>query len=553
MALTSWLNQFRISTRILLLSILITFGFSLIVAWMYPTIKKKIYNAHLSKSQYAVETAWGVLDAYAQQAKNNILTVEEAKKQALNSIKNLRYHQEAYFWINDLEPKMIMHPINKELDGKNLSDYKDPHGKRLFIAFVDEVRRNGAGFVSYFWPKPGEKKPVSKISYVKGFPEWGWIIGTGIYTTDVDKDINDFFFITLFTLLILASGGVTLGFFMARYINRSLSGVISGISKGAEQVAAASVQVSSASRSLAEGASKQASGLEETSSSMEEMASMTKRNADNSNQANTLMKDTRQVVDEANKSMKELTESMQGISTASEETGKIIKTIDEIAFQTNLLALNAAVEAARAGEAGAGFAVVADEVRNLAMRAADAAKNTANLLEDTVKKVKSGSDIVAKTNEAFEKVSAGARKVAELVGEISAASFDQAQGIEQINKAVSEMDRVVQANAANAEQSASTSQEMNAQAEQLKGYIQELKTVTGDGNQVIISSRRVLLTNQGSRSRSLTFNRSVVSNTPKALPNPIHRGLGNRSKVEKRKDVRPERIIPLKEGEFKEF
>ncbi|MHB8842727.1 MAG: methyl-accepting chemotaxis protein, partial [Candidatus Aquicultor sp.] len=263
---------------------------------------------------------------------------------------------------------------------------------------------------------------------------------------------------------------ITLGFFFSRSITRPICSVADGLNEGAEQVASASSQVASASQSLAEGASEQAAGLEETSSSMEEMASMTRQNADNANQANTLMKDTGQVVNEANQSMKELTESMKGISSAGEETSKIVKTIDEIAFQTNLLALNAAVEAARAGEAGAGFAVVADEVRNLSMRAAEAAKNTANLIEDTVKKVKSGSDIVLKTNDAFERVSIGARKAAGLVGEIAAASNEQARGIEQINKAVMEMDRVIQKNASSAEESASASEEMNAQAEHMKQF-----------------------------------------------------------------------------------
>ena len=209
---------------------------------------------------------------------------------------------------------------------------------------------------------------------------------------------------------------VAIGIFLTRSITKPVNRVIEGLSEGAEQVASASSQVSSASQSLAEGASEQAAGLEETSSSIEEMASMTKQNADNANQANTLMTETSQVVNEANHAMVELTGSMKEITTASEETAKIIKTIDEIAFQTNLLALNAAVEAARAGEAGAGFAVVADEVRNLAMRASDAAKNTANLIEGSVKKIKNGSDIVTKTNEAFAKVATGAKKVGELVG-----------------------------------------------------------------------------------------------------------------------------------------
>jgi methyl-accepting chemotaxis protein len=181
--------------------------------------------------------------------------------------------------------------------------------------------------------------------------------------------------------------------------------------------------------------------------------------------------------------MEKLTISMKDISEASEETQKIVKTIDEIAFQTNLLALNAAVEAARAGEAGAGFAVVADEVRNLAMRAADAAKNTSGMIEGTVKKIKDGSDLVTTTNEAFTEVATSASKVGELVGEIAAASNEQAQGIEQVNRAVAEMDKVTQQNAANAEESAGASEEMRGQAEQMKDVIAELLVlVSGTSN-----------------------------------------------------------------------
>ncbi len=269
------------------------------------------------------------------------------------------------------------------------------------------------------------------------------------------------------------------GYFITRNINKALKRIIDGLTEGAEQVSSASGQVSSASQSLAEGASEQAASIEESSSSLEEMSSMTKQNADNANQANTLMVETKQVVGTANDSMARLTESMREISKASEDTSKIIKTIDEIAFQTNLLALNAAVEAARAGEAGAGFAVVADEVRNLAMRASEAAKNTADLIEGTVKKVKDGSELVERTNEAFQQVAVSSTKVGQLVGEIAASSNEQAQGIEQINKAVTEMDKVTQQNAANAEESASASEEMNAQAEQMKGMVDELVAMVG--------------------------------------------------------------------------
>ena len=267
--------------------------------------------------------------------------------------------------------------------------------------------------------------------------------------------------------------------YFARGITLPIGKATAELTEASTQVAAASSQVASASQSLAEGASEQASALEETSSSLEEMSSMTKQNAGNASQADSLMKQANSVVKRANESMAELTRSMGDISAASMETSKIIKTIDEIAFQTNLLALNAAVEAARAGEAGAGFAVVAEEVRNLAMRAAEAAKNTSALIETTVIKIKDGSNLVSKTNEAFLEVAASASKVGELVGEISAASNEQAQGIDQITKAVAEMDKVTQETAAHAEESASASEEMNAQAEQMKHVTAELMNIIG--------------------------------------------------------------------------
>ncbi len=273
--------------------------------------------------------------------------------------------------------------------------------------------------------------------------------------------------------------GLCLAFFIARGIVRVLSRISDELDQGAAQVAAASGQISSASQSLAEGASRQATSLEETSSALEEMASMTRMNAQNAGNAHSLTQASLASVNDAMTAMKELTRSMDEITRASEDTSKIIKTIDEIAFQTNLLALNAAVEAARAGEAGAGFAVVADEVRNLAMRAANAAKDTSALIEDTTQKVGKGAVLVDETNTAFDKVRKNSGKVAELMAEISSASNEQSQGIDQVTIAVSEMDKVTQQNSANSEESASASEEMNGQAEQMKSIVGQLLRIVG--------------------------------------------------------------------------
>ncbi len=272
---------------------------------------------------------------------------------------------------------------------------------------------------------------------------------------------------------------VVIALMISRGIIRPISQAIEGLVESSVQVASASGQISTASQALAEGASEQASSIEESSSSLEEMASMTRQNADNAKLADGLLKKAGREAGQAKESMAELIVSMAEISKASQDTSKIVKTIDEIAFQTNLLALNAAVEAARAGEAGAGFAVVANEVRTLALRATEAAKNTAGLIEVTVKRVKEGVERVEKTNEAFAQVADGTIKGGELVAEIAAASGEQAQGITQINRAVAEMDKVVQQTASSAEESASASEELTAQADQMKGYLDDLALLVG--------------------------------------------------------------------------
>ncbi len=263
---------------------------------------------------------------------------------------------------------------------------------------------------------------------------------------------------------------------------RQLRGVAANLAEGAEQITSASSQVASSSQTLAQGASEQAASLEETSSSSEEITSMTRKNAENSQTAAGVMAEVDQRVAEGNRTLEGMVHSMQEITGSSDKISKIIKVIDEIAFQTNILALNAAVEAARAGEAGMGFAVVADEVRSLAQRSAQAAKDTASLIEESIAKSNEGSQRLGHVAQVIRAITESAAKVKTLVDEVNLGSQEQARGIEHISKSIAEMDRVTQANAASAEQSASASEEMSAQAEALQNVARELRSLVGGGD-----------------------------------------------------------------------
>lgn len=363
------------------------------------------------------------------------------------------------------------------------------------------------------------------------------------------KNFNEGRDATLRLSIVLSIIGCIMAFMIAFFITRSVTGplskIIAGVTDGAEQVSAAAGQVSSSSQQLAEGTSHQASSLEETSSSLEEMSSMTKQNADNANQAKAMMGEAGKIVEKVNRHMKDMAGAVSEITRSSEETGKIIKTIDEIAFQTNLLALNAAVEAARAGEAGAGFAVVADEVRNLAMRAADAAKNTSNLIENTIGAVRKGNELTNATQEAFRENAAISQKISQLVDEIASASVEQAQGVSQVGRSVTEMDKITQQAAANAEESAAAAEELNAQAEQMKNYVAALVKMVGSHN----GNGNTL---QGSS--AAIRNLHLVTHKTPTLPGRKSGGrlLAGVNRVGT-KEIRPDQIIPMGEEEFADF
>jgi len=272
---------------------------------------------------------------------------------------------------------------------------------------------------------------------------------------------------------------------IAEALNQAVTNLDQGLQQvfvGAEEVASASAQISSGSQSMAQGANEQASALEEVSSSLQEMASMTRQNVATAKEAKNLTEGTRIAASNGVESMNRLSSAIGLIKSSSDDTAKIVKTIDEIAFQTNLLALNAAVEAARAGDAGKGFAVVAEEVRNLAMRSAEAAKNTAILIEGAVKNADNGVSLNEDVLKNLQEINGQIDKVGEMMAEIVAASEQQSQGIDQINTAIEQMNHVTQQNAANSEESASAAEELSSQAEAMRNMVASYKLTTEQGS-----------------------------------------------------------------------
>ncbi len=358
-------------------------------------------------------------------------------------------------------------PEFDELDREGLAPEKEDWNLAKEAARIDTVEIGEEGYFRGVLPLYGGSKYVGAVAAL--YPQSITRQNTLEMTKLLGLVSLGCLILTLPIILVVVNS-------IVKPINRTIGGLVAS----AERVALAAEEISRESRQLADGSSDQAASLEETSASLEEMTTMTKANAESAAEAEQITRRSGQSLVRVRQAMTDLVDSMAQISASGEEIGKVVKSIDEIAFQTNLLALNAAVEAARAGETGAGFAVVADEVRQLALRAAEAAGNTQRLVEETVARITQGADLVDKTRSEFEGLAGGAAKVNTLVQQIASASQQQAEGVDQISRAVVQVDGITQTNVDIAEKTAGAAAEMSFESEQMRANVDTVVRLIGD-------------------------------------------------------------------------
>ncbi len=471
-------------------------------------------------TRQAVQTAHSVLEWAHEQERSGALTREQAQRQAIDTIKRMRYSGDEYFWLQDTHPRMVMHPIKPELDGKDLSEIKDPNGLPLFKAFVQATRDKGDGAVNYLWPKPGKDEPQPKLSYVKAFAPWGWIIGSGVYT----DDLRSLLWSRVFKLLPVMAAAAALLFFILHSLAHSIThrikravdlaeSIASGnvqegvrfrvndeigslmlslkhmcdalnttmgqVRHSADSMSTASSEIASGSQDLSTRTEQTAARLQQTSSSLDALTTRVHQNSESSLTANQLADSARSAATRGSDVVAQVVTTMNEINHSAQKITDIIAVIDGIAFQTNILALNAAVEAARAGEQGRGFAVVASEVRALAQRSANAAKEIKSLILDSTERVETGAKLVQDTGTVMHDILDSVQRVTDIIGEISASAHDQASGIGSVNQAVNQLDSMTQQNAALVEQSAAAAASLQEQARTLTEVVRRFQLLDG--------------------------------------------------------------------------
>ncbi|URI11297.1 methyl-accepting chemotaxis protein [Aquincola tertiaricarbonis] len=513
------LNRMNLSRRLLLLvgaAVAAVVVLSLGLLW---TERNQMLDERRQAVRQHVEIAHALVQHLQAQVGNG-LSEADAKAAALAALKALRYNGQEYFWVNDMTPRMVMHAARRQLDGKDLSDTKDPTGKRVFVEFVQAARQPEGGYVDYLWPKPGQDQPVPKVSYVKAFEPWGWVIGTGVYVDTVDAAMLRRAASSAVGALLAGALLVGLGLLIRRSLLNELGGepsqavditrqiaagdltghiplkagdqhslmaslsrmrndlgrLVSGVRQGAESVATASAEIAYGNQDLSQRTEQQAGSLQQASSTMEELGATVHSNAEQARSADDRARAAADIAERGGVAVREVVDTMDRIHQSARRIADIISTIDGIAFQTNILALNAAVEAARAGEQGRGFAVVAGEVRNLAQRSAEAAREIKQLIEASTSQVDEGSHRVNQAGDTIEQVVQAVKQVSEIISGISTASQAQNAGVRQMGGVVTELDRGTQQNAALVEQSAAAAESLRRHAQQLVEQVSVFRT-----------------------------------------------------------------------------
>ena len=483
-----------------------------LLGWQLKVQEATALQAREDATRQHVEVAHGLLAwAHAQESAGK-LTREQAQALAKEVIGALRYEVSEYFWINDMQPHVVMHPIKPQLDGQDAAGIKDPNGKALFVAFVETVRRDGQGFVTYQWPRPGSEKPVDKLSYVKGFEPWGWVIGSGIYVDDlrsaalrrlvVDAAIigvslllAGYLFLSFYRVMdgglketrrhlrAMTSGDLTTSpspwgrdeaaqlMLELRAMQEALRGMVQRVRGASDTIVQSSSEIAQGAMDLSSRTEQAAANLEQSAASMEQIGATVRQTSDHTAEAARVAGHNAEVAAGGGAVMREVVQTMEAIRASSARIGEIIGTIDGIAFQTNILALNAAVEAARAGEHGRGFAVVAGEVRMLAQRSAEAAREIKSLIGGSVEQVRAGATVVGQAGATMDDIVAASQRVNALLADIATGSREQSSGIAQVGQAVAELDRMTQQNASLVEQTAGAATTMQDQARGLAAEV----------------------------------------------------------------------------------
>ena len=511
-------GNFKVRTRLLIMFILMLAVMAVITVFALINEKSSLIEDRKIKTLHLVEVASKIVEHYYDLQQKGVMQEDDAKKTAIETVKALRYGNNDYFWINDFEPRIVMHPTKPELDGQDVSSMKDPDGKLLFVEFVKTVQKDGAGYVFYLWPKPGYDKPVPKVSYVKGFAPWGWVIGSGIYIDDV----NDIYWgrVRWLVLINLAGAGLTLVvmYFIGRSITRPIEAMDQAITRigsnsdlsvrisindgcelgamashlnqtleqvggsmhqvldvagqvatNAEQLAATTFELSVSSNSQASASAEVAAAVEEVTVSIGEVAKNAQAAEAFSEESATLVvKGGEMVVSaaaEMSRTSEMVSESARRITELSEDSKQIsgiAHVIGEIANQTNLLALNAAIEAARAGESGRGFAVVADEVRKLAERTSTATAEISALIDSIQNNTSNAVSSMEASTAQAQKGTSLANEAGEAFLQISTSSHRTAERVRDIASSSQEQNAASQSIAKNVEHIAQMTEENSA-------------------------------------------------------------------------------------------